>query len=129
MIAAAFQVLVNVVVSGLGWIVARLAGIVTVLWRAVLVVLDQLLAWGVHLVEWIVLGVVGLFFGFLTVLAGLLPEMPDAPSGLAGTIGGALGVADRYFPVTEVLGMAALWGTIYGGLYLWKLVRFLRGGG
>lgn len=122
------QGVIDAIVAGLSWAVRMLGSFFEGIWRAFLGVLDQILAWALALLDWVVLGAVSLFFGFLEALAGLLPAMPEKPAEL-GVLGDALALANRYVPITEVLQLAVLWGVIYAGMYAYKGYRAIRGGG
>ena len=122
------QGVIDAIGAAWSWAIGTLGSFFEGIWASFLGLLDQVLAWALALLDWVVLGIVSLFFAFLEVLAGLLPAMPEKPAEL-GVLGDALALANRYVPITEVLQLAVLWGVIYAGMYAYKGYRAIRGGG
>jgi len=72
---------------------------------------------------------VDLFFVLLGFLAHLLPPVPDPPTWYTDALAPYLGILNTFFPVSEVLTAASVWAAVYGAIFLYKGVKFLRGGG
>ena len=67
---------------------------------------------------------IDIFFIFLSVPVGLLPDMPDGPDSVS-----IVGQANVYLPVVEAVALTAAWGTVFGLIAAYKLAKFVRGGG
>ena len=62
----------------------------------------------------------------LLVIVGWFPDLPAAPS---WEFPGWLVDANRYVPLSEAVGLGATWAVIFGAVFLYKLAKFVRGGG
>ena len=59
-------------------------------------------------------------------LVGLLPRIPEMPQINNFSI---LAFANQYIALNEAIALAAIWGTIFGGVGVYKLIKLVRGGG
>ena len=66
-------------------------------------------------------------------LVWLLSQLPDVPETWPqvawATITGFLGAANRYFPVDVLFDYLGIFAAVYASVAVWKLVKFVRGGG
>jgi hypothetical protein len=83
-------------------------------------------------VGWVLSSIVALLVAVLGVVVGMLPDMPtewpNASTAWTTLLSGAA-IANRYIPVTEILTYLSLFAALYGLLGVWKLIKFIRGGG
>ena len=128
-LASFLQMIANLiaraVAHALGW-VSDLFGL---LWSALATLVSAVLGWVLDLFVLLINLAVDLFFALLTFLAHLLPPVPDPPSWYVDALAPYLGILNTFFPVSEVLTVASVWATVYGAIFLYKGVKFLRGGG
>jgi hypothetical protein len=115
--------------SVIGWFWDQLVAFLTLAWAAMVALVDQLAAWIVGGVGWVVEGLAFVVFGVLGVVVGFFLDMPVFPESAAFNVSEYLGLANRYLPITEAMAMAAVWAAVYGGIFLYKGGKFVRGGG
>lgn len=83
-------------------------------------------------VGWLLSSIVALLVAVLGLVVGLLPDMPTEWPTLGSawtTLLSGAAIANRYIPITEILTYLSLFAALYGLLGVWKLVKFIRGGG
>ena len=119
------DLIAQVAAHALGWF----SDLASLLWSALGTLVSALLGWVLDLVVLLVNLLVDLFFALLTFLAHLLPPVPDPPGWYVDVLAPYLGVLNAFFPVSEVLTVASIWAAVYGAIFLYKGVKFLRGGG
>jgi len=124
-----FQAALDLIGSVFDKLLAWLADLLGLAWGAFTSLLVAVLTWLLDLLVFILNGIVDLFFLFLMFLARLLPPVPDPPTWYVGALAPYLGILNSFFPVAEVLTVASTWATIYGLVFLYKAIKFVRGGG
>lgn len=108
-----------------GWLIAALLA-------ASVLMLDKVALLAAHVVGWLLRTLVGLV---TTILGWLVDALPDMPVGLPDVSGAwsvlleGAAIANRYVPVTEFLQYLSIYAMLYGLLFVWKAIRFVRGGG
>lgn len=108
------------------WHVAAFAGLAAL----VVVFLEQILvvlAWAGGLLLEFAVRV------FAVIVVYLLNQLPGVPTDVPGvaweTLIGVLGFANRYAPVDLAFDYLGILLTVYTSVVVWKLVKFVRGGG
>ena len=108
------------------WHLAAFAGFVGL----VVIFLDKILlvmaAVGGQLLRWAV--VVGA--RILIYLVSALPSVPEDFGTVAwGSVMSFMGPANRYVPIDVAFQYAGMIAAVYAAMLVWKLVKFIRGGG
>jgi hypothetical protein len=101
---------------------------VVALWGALASAFSAVVAWIAGALAWVVGGVVTVVLGALTFLVALLPAAPSPDHSSVGALE-QLATVNQYVPVVEALGLLGVWAALFGGVGLYKLVKFLRGAG
>ncbi|TDE84657.1 hypothetical protein [Deinococcus sp. S9] len=97
-------------------------------WNGLLEFLSSIVQFAVDLLVMILNLVVDAFFWIIIFAAHILPDVPDLPgSGSFDT--NLLAVANYFFPVAEFLQGLTFIAAVYAGVGLYKLAKFIRGGG
>jgi len=128
-LAGFLQMIANLIARAVGHALGWISNLFGALWTAFITLLNTVLGWFLDLLVLLVNLLVDLFFILLTFLAHLLPPVPDPPAWYTDALGPYLGLLNTFFPVSEVLTVAAAWAAIYGAIFIYKGVKFLRGGG
>lgn len=84
--------------------------------------------WAFNAFFWLLGHLVELPIIFLTLLVGLLPNMPRSWVFADNYLIPAFNVANQILPISEALSILSLWLTFYGLMALWRAVSFIRGG-
>lgn len=109
--------------AALGWVGALIGR----LWAAFLGVITAILTWAGDLVL-AALGLLVKLVGLLlTAAVAVLPPVPDLPQ--AGGLPSILGQANYFVPLDLAFQLLTVLGVVYGAIWLYKLGKFLRGGG
>ena len=93
----------------------------SVLWNAVISVIDLTFAALISLVGHVLVTVIDVAFFFIEELISFLPDL-DAPilsTGLEIFV-----FANQYIPLTEAVSLLSLWGSVYAWTSIWKLLHF-----
>lgn len=106
-----------------GWISGALKSFVDWL----LGVVSMVLQWLADLVSLVLGLIVDLFGMFLTWAAGALITVPEGVR--QGPIPGLLVQANYFLPLGTIFACLTVLGAFYAGSYLYKLAKFIRGGG
>jgi len=128
-LASFLQMIADVIAQAAGHVLGWFASLFGALWQAVGSLVGAVLGWFLDLLVMVLNLLVDLFFILLTTLAHLLPPVPQPPQWYTGSLGTYLGLLNVFFPVSEVLTAASVWAAVYGAIFLYKGVKFLRGGG
>lgn len=108
------------------WHLAAFAGVVGV----VLLFLDKILLALAALGGLVIQVVVRVVVAVLVFLLGKLPSVPEEwPAMVWSTITGVLAPANRYVPVDVFFDYLGIFASVYASLMVWKLIKFVRGGG
>lgn len=100
----------------------------TSLWTAFLKFGSACLQILIDLVSMVVNLAVDLVFLIIVFAVSLLPPVPDLPSG--GTLNtGLFALANYFFPFDTLLQLVAVLALVYAAVWLYKLGKFVRGGG
>lgn len=114
----------------LGPILFSVSGVVTTaLVTVALIVLEQLTGIVSASALWVVDGVLDVLVGILVWLVEQLPLMPASPPSNLQAAADMLGFTNRYLPISEVLALLPLYAAVLGGLFIYKGVKLVRGGG
>lgn len=105
------------------WLAQFLGGI----WAAFLKLISSIVQWGADLLSALLGFIIKLFFGFLTFAAGLLPQVPDLPT--SGPLPALVSQSDYFVPLSTAVTCLGIVGLFWVGNYLYKLAKFIRGGG
>ena len=128
-LAGFLQAILDLLAKVAGFVLGWFGGLAETVWGAIIGLANTLLGWLLQLVATLVNLVVDLFFSLLTFAAGLLPPVPSPPQWYSDSIGHWLGLLNLFFPVSESLSIVGAWAAIYGAIWAYKAVKFLRGGG
>lgn len=128
-LASFLQMIADVIAQAAGHVLGWFASLFGALWQAVGSLVGAVLGWFLDLLVMVLNLFVDLFFILLTTLAHLLPPVPQPPQWYADSLGTYLGLLNVFFPVSEVLTAASVWAVVYGAIFLYKGIKFLRGGG
>lgn len=120
--------IVTTLANAMNWLGQWLVGLLTTLWGVILLVLDAALAVVVSLVGTVGTVIVGVFGVLLGLLLNLLPDAVTADHSDVSGIQ-ALSAANMYVPIAEVLTLLPVFGAVAGGIGIYKLAKFIRGGG
>lgn len=120
--------IIGTLANGFTWVGQWIVSAVTTVWGAILLVLDAILGVVVALIGVLGTVIVSIFGVVLTVLLAALPDVPEPDhAGVSGI--SALAAANQYVPVAEALTLLPVVGAIAGGIGVYKLAKFIRGGG
>lgn len=106
------------------WLVQTVQALAGWFWNALL----DVLFWFVDGLFWVISILVVFVLDILTLLVGLLPQMPSGLDGAFQYLIPAFNVANQLFPLSEAIALGSLWLTVYGVMAIWRVVTFLRGG-
>lgn len=120
--------IVNTLANGLNAVGSWLVQIVSGVWDVVLLAFDAIGAFLVGLVGLLVTGIVLVLGILLDLLLSAVPDMPQADQTGIGGIS-ALQAANAYVPLGEALALLPVMGAVAGGIGVYKLAKFIRGGG
>lgn len=120
--------IVQTIGNGFRAVGSWLEGLLLAGWNAVLLLLDAILAVVVGLIGVVGTVIVGLFSLLLTAVLALIPSLPEADTAAAGGVS-ALAAANQYVPLAESLALLPVVATVVGGIGIYKLAKFIRGGG
>lgn len=105
----------------------------TAVWVAVVAVIGIILERGTHIFSKVLVfaldKLLDLAVALLLWLVGKLPDMVGAPPIDMSVFVSVVGFANRWFPVQEMAQALVYWSIIYGAVFLYKTVKFVRGGG
>ncbi|WP_456411515.1 hypothetical protein [Oceanithermus sp.] len=128
-LASFLQMIADLIARVAGVLLSWFQGLFAALWTASVTLLGSILGWILDLFAFLVNLSIDIFFLFLTFLASLLPPVPDPPDWYVDALAPYLGLLNTFFPVSEVLTAASVWAAVYGAIFLYKGIKFLRGGG
>lgn len=128
-LASFLQMIANLIAQAAGHVLGWFSSLFGALWQALGSLVGAVLGWVLDLLVLLVNFAVDLFFALLSFLAHLLPPVPDPPTWYTDALAPYLGILNTFFPVSEVLTAASVWAAVYGAIFLYKGVKFLRGGG
>jgi len=128
-LASFLQMIANLIAQAADHVLGWFSSFSGALWQALGTLVGAVLGWVLDLLVLLVNLLVDLFFTLLGFLVHLLPPVPDPPTWYTDALAPYLGILNTFFPVSEVLTAASAWAAIYAALFLYKGVKFLRGGG
>lgn len=120
------QQLIQSIWRGFTWLGEMLGGWLSALWAAFVGIVEFFAAWVASFFANLALLVVEGLFALVLGALRLLPAMPEAPE--VGALTG-LEVANRYFPLGEVMALGGVWAAVFSAVGLYKLAKFVRGAG
>jgi len=123
------QMIADLIAQVAAHLLSWFAGLFAALWNAIGALVGLILGWILDLIVMVLNLFQDLFFTLLTTLAHLLPQVPQPPQWYVDSLGGFLGTLNVFFPVSEILTVASIWAAVYGAIFLYKGIKFLRGGG
>ena len=91
--------------------------------------LDQILLVVAHVAGLLLSALLWLGLNLLEWFVERLPGMPSSPSVNWSVLRSFLAPLNRYFPVAELFSYLGVYVSVATGVFAWKLIKFLRGGG
>lgn len=106
-----------------------LGGTLQSLWSGFVSMVEFFSAWAISFFVNLLDTLIGGTLEALTVIVSWFPLLEGELAAPTITVPDWIATANRYVPIVEGVGFGATWSAVFGAIFVYKLAKFVRGGG